>query len=291
MEERKKEADEYKLSMENEVNTFMEMHPCNEDYDYLLFNHIIEKKLKYFNLMSYKICLIDAISNFKGCKDVDDIFNISHNFNTETEIINQSITITNKETNDFIVLYINYKSSTHIKSTTLKKFNKDLYKDLLYSKSNYIRSRNKETNDLLELWGNYDITLKDLRGVETEIKLNYHYTNTNLIIDGNRKRIINLWDIKIKWNAYLRGGLNKRFRRNMLVLIHKLQYKLDKTILRRMDYLNKAINSKECGVCLEKKSLMPETKCCSQPLCFECRERIMVSECPYCRGDMNRRNE
>lgn len=289
MEERKKQADQYKLSMEKEVDILMEMHPCNNDYDYLIFSHIIEKKLKDFNLMSYKICLINAITNFKGCKDVDDNFSISHNLN-DAPLKNQSITITNKETNDFIVLYINYKSSNHIKATALKKFNKDLYKDLLYAKSNYIRVRNKETNDLLELWYNFDITLKDLRGVNPVIKLNYHYTNTNLIIDGDKKKIINLWDIKIKWNAYIRGELNERFRRNMFILIHKLQHKLDKIILGRLDYLNKAINSEECGVCLEKKALMPVTHCCNQPLCFKCRERIIVSVCPYCRGDYNRRN-
>jgi hypothetical protein len=242
--------------------------------------------------MSYKICLIEAISNFKGCDDRDDIFNISHNFNTETELKNQTITITNTETNDFIVLYVNSKCSNHIKATAIKKFNKDLYKNLLYAKCDYIRFKSKEAANLYEAWGACSPVIKDLRGGNELLhKLKHHYTSTNLIIEGNKKRIINIWDIKYKCCSWVRGNLTETFRRKIFKLIIKLNIKLEETTNRRMDYLNKAINSKECGVCLEKKVLMPETRCCKQPLCFECRERIMEVRCPYCRGNINRRNE
>lgn len=292
LEDKKRKEQEEQEIIDRDIEILMERHPCNNDYDYMRYCWVVDQYFKIFNLMSYKLCLIEALSNFKGCNDVDNIFSISHNFNTETELKEQSITITNTETNDFIVLYVNYKCSNHIKATALKRFNKDLYSDLLFAKCRYITDRKKEAADLYENWGACSPVIKDLRGGNELLhKLKFHYTHTNLIIEGNKKRIINLWDIKYKCCSWVRGNLNETFRRKIFILIIKLDIKLQELINRRMDYLNKAINSKECGVCLEKKVLMPETRCCKQPLCFECRERIMETRCPYCRGNINIRNE
>jgi len=295
LENKKKKEEEEKNKVERDIEILMERTACENKYDYMRFCWVVDQYVTIYNLICYKICLIEALDNFKGCKDVDGIFNISNNFNTETNIKNQTITITNTETNDFIVFYINYKKSNHIKATALKRFNNDLYKDLLYAKSNYIRIKNKEIEELYKLlyndWCRSSVYVKDLRGVHKIISGNYHYTNTNLIIDGINKKIINIWDIKMKFIVQFRGGLTEKFRRKILTKIIKLEVKYDETLKKRMKSLNRAINSPECGVCLEKKVLNPETKCCGKELCFECRERIMVPTCPYCRGNIHRHNQ
>jgi len=269
------------------INNLINEYPCNSHIEFGRLDDYINHKFNFYDLKIYKLSLLNSINEFKKDFDKDNIFDIQLNFDG-MDLKHQTIIIKNKNTNENITLFIDNNFINHVKSSKIKKFNKNLYDKIIkfsHKLNTEIKYYSIHYSNLRGYWSivNYSWTeitnLKDNKIIKSYKK---NYTKLNMVVnDNNKKKLISHFDIRKRFKS-LNRHLCQKYRLEMYNYMFNIDQELKLKMEKVLNDFELIKNMEECIICYEKK-ITPPTKCCKNKLCTDCRNRI--NKCPMCRNE------